>query len=220
MIEPYYKDSDCTLYCGRCEEILPQLPEHGDVCLTDQPYGTGWVRGGKSVGEFVAEYQTAEWDRWSTDWLKLVRTVRLAAFVPPLRLEEFSRCVGVSVTAYYRKTNVRPGGKDFEPIVIAPPLNLKMPIYSAYNGDSPYHPCQKPIEVMRWLCEELTEKGETVLDPFAGSCTTLVAAKLTGRRSIGIEMSEKYCELAVKERLNKPLPLFDEAGGYDRQMAF
>jgi DNA modification methylase len=63
------------------------------------------------------------------------------------------------------------------------------------------HPTQKPLPLMRW-CLGLVSDAETVLDPFAGSGTTLVAAKLEGRQAIGIEISEKYCEIAV-ERLRQ-----------------
>ena len=58
------------------------------------------------------------------------------------------------------------------------------------------HPTQKPLALMRW-CLSLVPDAETVLDPFAGSGTTLVAARLEGRKAIGIEINEKYCEAAA-----------------------
>jgi site-specific DNA-methyltransferase (adenine-specific) len=59
------------------------------------------------------------------------------------------------------------------------------------------HPCEKPVGLLKW-CINLMEKPGVVLDPFMGSGTTLVAAKLEGRRAIGIEIEERYCEIAAK----------------------
>jgi site-specific DNA-methyltransferase (adenine-specific) len=58
------------------------------------------------------------------------------------------------------------------------------------------HPNQKPIALMRW-CIEKCPPG-TVLDPYMGSGTTIRAAKDLGRKAIGIEIEERYCEIAAK----------------------
>jgi hypothetical protein len=60
------------------------------------------------------------------------------------------------------------------------------------------HMTEKPIELMRELVSLFTDPGELILDPFMGSGTTLRAAKDLGRRAIGIELEEKYCEIAVQ----------------------
>jgi len=62
--------------------------------------------------------------------------------------------------------------------------------------DGKFHPTQKPVPLMKW-CINLSKTTGTILDPFMGSGTTLVAAKELGRKCIGIEIEEKYCEIAV-----------------------
>ena len=73
------------------------------------------------------------------------------------------------------------------------------------GAERPEHPCPKPIALMRELVLLFTDPGETILDPFMGSGTTLVAAKQLGRQAIGIEIEEKYCRIAV-ERLEATTP--------------
>jgi DNA modification methylase len=60
------------------------------------------------------------------------------------------------------------------------------------------HPCPKPVGQMVWIVERSTNQGDTILDPFMGSGTTGVAAIRLGRKFIGIEISEKYCDIAVE----------------------
>lgn len=73
--------------------------------------------------------------------------------------------------------------------------------YASSNGKShgrPDHPCPKPLDLMSDLIEDFTDPGDTILDPFCGSGTTLVAARKLGRKAIGIEISEEYAETAVR----------------------
>jgi len=72
------------------------------------------------------------------------------------------------------------------------------------------HPTEKPIALGAWFIRLHTQCGDVVLDPFAGSGTTLVAAKQLGRKSIGIELEEKYCALAAERLRNTTPSLFAE----------
>ena len=60
-----------------------------------------------------------------------------------------------------------------------------------------FHPCQKPTKLLYYLIQKTTYEGGIVFDPFMGSGSTLVAAKNMGRKAIGIEIEEKYCEIAA-----------------------
>jgi site-specific DNA-methyltransferase (adenine-specific) len=70
------------------------------------------------------------------------------------------------------------------------------------------HPCEKPINLMKHIIGISTKSTDTILDPFMGSGTTLVAAKELGRKAIGIEIEEKYAEIAA-QRLSQEVFSFD-----------
>jgi site-specific DNA-methyltransferase (adenine-specific) len=66
-----------------------------------------------------------------------------------------------------------------------------------------HHPTVKPIKLMRYLCRLITPPNGTVLDPFAGSGSTLLAAKLEGFKAIGIEREAEYVEIAKRRIANE-----------------
>ena len=70
--------------------------------------------------------------------------------------------------------------------------------------ESRQHPTQKPLPLIKWCIGQVPE-ARTILDPFMGVGTTLVAAKALGLKAIGIELSEKYCAIAVERLRQKPL---------------
>jgi DNA modification methylase len=198
--DPHFRDDWSTIYNADCRTILPHLPA-GAVVITDQPYGTGWVRGGGKAGEFKPRHEKPVWDVWDLAWLDTVhKAKRIAAFSPRGNVGDLSRRMKRPAVLRYLKTNTRPGGADYEPIVCDPPPDREGWEFSAYNGDMPLHPCQKPLELMVWLVELVSDPGDLIVDCFMGSGTTLVAAKLCNRKAIGIEIDPTYCATAV-ERL-------------------
>lgn len=212
-MKPYYDDGrGIVIYHGDCREILPTLaPGSVDLVLTDPPYGTGWVRGGGAVGEFSAKNEQPAWDVFSVDWICPGIARKWAIFAPKNRAKEIGACFQEPGLLHYVKTNPRPNGPPCEAIVLSfVPWNLGTLQYAAYNGDSPLHPCQKPMDLMRWLVRQLSLEGETILDPFLGSGTTLVAAKQLGRCAIGIEMEERYVQIAIDRLRQEMLPFEDE----------
>lgn len=199
-MQPYYQDDYCTIYHGRAEEIQPEL-ERIDYVITDPPYGTGHVSGGGRAGEFVAKKHRASWDVWSIEWLDINQPT---AFFGPWSQRFAMQEVAISLL-WYEKTNPRPHGPRFEPIAVT--HEAVEGTYACYNGDAIYHPYEKPLLLMRWLVGYLTKPNDVVADYFMGSGTTLRAAKDLGRKAIGIEIEERWCEVAAKRLEQEVLPL-------------
>jgi site-specific DNA-methyltransferase (adenine-specific) len=87
------------------------------------------------------------------------------------------------------------------------------------DGDHGF-PCPKPLRWMRWLVKKASLEGELILDPFMGSGTTLRAAKDLGRRAIGIEVEERWCELAAKKLEQEVLQFGLPAASEDEMLKF
>ena len=194
---PYYQDEATTLYCADCRDILPLLPKV-DLVLTDPPYGLGNRMQGGTWGA-ASKYATLrEWDkRPSNETIIALASISRSIIwggnyfaLPP------SRCWLV-----WDKQNAVPTMADCELAwsnLDRPTKRFSWPVGTHNYG----HPTEKPLELMTWCIKLAGESVDLILDPFAGSGTTLVAAKQLGRKAIGIEISEKYCEIA-KKRLSQ-----------------
>lgn len=197
---PYYQDDWVTIYHGDAFEIVPLL-DRPTVVITDPPYGIGWkprvnhrdtpwddIRPDISP-LLVGDYHCIWGGNYFTDmlvpsesWLLWIK--RPAGF----DFDNDSRTYSVAELAW---TDY--GGKP----------RMKHHVWDGglragdHSNREFSHPAQKPLEVMRW-CVSLCPSDGTVLDPFAGSGTTLRAAKDHGHKAIGIEIEERYCEIAAK----------------------
>jgi len=168
-----------------------------DHVVTDPPYGI----------------RKAEWDEaFSTDWLPLAAKIaqQTLAIMPginnvlrlPLKVPPFEYRWMLAVHLTNGMTRGLMGFGNWIPVLVyaRPELSLYRPQQDCADvpvfGLMPEHPSPKPERAMTWILQRLP--NGSVLDPFAGSGTTLLAAKALGRHAIGIEIEEKYCAIAVK----------------------
>lgn len=203
--KPFYEDGSVTIYHADCLELLPDI--EADVLITDPPYGTGMApRGGSRAGTIdSASGQWPTWDRWAPEWVDSWGGP-MASFCGIKRVFELAERMGSDGLLIYAKSNPSPFGSSFEP---CPTRGFKtrgrqhFTAYNAFNGQQ--HPSQKPLDLMRWVVG-LAPEG-TILDPFMGSGTTLRAAKDLGRKAIGIELEERYCQIAAERCSQEVLDL-------------
>lgn len=214
-MRPYYEQSGITIYCGDCREILPVLS--ADVLVTDPPYGLNWHSGMDGfLGEcrVFGDNSTVLRDHVLVWWgdrpaivfgsWKIARPKNIRA----LLIWDKGPHVGMGDLSF----PWRPNHEDI--YVIGQGFSgHRGSSVLAYNAISPNfvqrdHPTEKPLSLMIDLIAK-APLGD-VLDPFMGSGTTLVAAKRLGRKAIGIEIEEKYCEIAA-ERLQQEALSFEFA---------
>ena len=210
---PYYDHAGITIYHGDCLEILFSVIGSCDAVITDPPYGISH----KSNGQWFVGANPIYGDE-STDSAEWCRRVSfplpIAMFFSP-----YSPLVGWrNVLVWSKGLHVGIGGdrekcwkRDFELIGVENNADLEGGRDSSilsFNALSPPpsgHFAEKPVQLLQYLIIKLGAKS--VLDPFMGSGTTLVAAKNLGRRAIGIEIEERYCEIAAKRLAQEVLPL-------------
>jgi len=199
---PYYDEDGITIYLGDNRKIMPWI-DTVDLLLTDPPYGLGKRISSDWMGTTDADVSwdvkpcevtikamlqhCRQWIVWGGNYF--------SEWLPA------SRCVLV-----WDKMNGTNDMADCEVALTSIDQNARC--FSRHHFSKgcsgKVHPTQKPLPLMRW-CLDLVPKAQTVLDPFMGSGTTLVAARLEGRKAIGIEISERYCEAAVKRLAQKTL---------------
>jgi len=206
-IKPYYREKEGVLYCADNMDILPKIPGKSfDLVLTDPPYGIGLDKMGLGRGDpnYIDYKDDCKWDK----------KINKKCFDEMFRVSQHQIIFGGN---YYPNNLPESSGwivwdKDrygnySDGELIWTSYNIALEIIKwTWDGfrkqkfEKRYHPTQKPVG----LIEKLIKKHpcDIIIDPFVGSGTTLVAAKKLGRQWIGIEISEKYCDIAVR-RLKK-----------------
>ena len=219
----YYQDDHVTLYHGDARKVLAGMDDMSvKAVLTDPPYTERTHAKARSnsaerldgIKEFVAIDDASlrdvlsECGRVSEGWVVATLDYRHAfAFDanPPSGLKCQRIGVWVKTNPTPQITGDRPG-QGWEAISYLHREKGR----SQWNGGGHHgnyitqraapegHPTGKPLSILEDWVEKFTNAGDTVLDPFAGSGTTLRAAKNLGRKAIGVELEERYCEIIAK----------------------
>ena len=205
-MKPYYQDDYATIYHGDCREILPQLPKV-DLVLTDPPYGIG-EHGGKCRTRGAPGYSkhpNLGWDKEAPN--KSIFDLVLSAGVDAVIWggNYFSDKLPPKMGWFYWQKLMGGDFSDGELAWTTRDAALRE-FTKCPKGIDKQHPCQKPVELLTW-CLSFFPNAQTILDPFMGSGTTLRAAKDLQRRSIGIEIEERYCEVAARRLQQEVLNL-------------
>ncbi len=217
---PYYEQDGIRIFHGDCRDVLPTLGSgFADLVATDPPYGVAYVTARRSrsdklrVGVANDESLDVVADAWPAIMDALADNRHWYAFASPRRIAAAEKVFDgfKHILAWDKGDRGTVGdlecgfGEAWEAIFYGMkgrrPLNGKRPrtvIRYDWSGTmDPVHPTVKPVDLMARIIEWSTVTGELVLDPFMGSGPTLQAAKLCGRRAIGIEIEERYCEIAA-----------------------
>jgi hypothetical protein len=208
-VTPYYSDDLVTLYHGDCREVTDWLA--ADVLVTDPPYGIAWPAGrlhserrdrDAATQSIVGDESTGVRDEALAMWsgpAVIFGTWRrpLVDLEPSHRLiwHKQGRHPGVSPHPWYATDEeiwLLGTGWVGKPT----PTVLTTTEQRAAEPSRIGHPTPKPLGLMERLIEKCPPG--VIADPFAGSGSTLVAARNLGRTSVGVELDESYCELIAK----------------------
>jgi len=216
-MKPYYEQSGVTIYHGDCRDVIEQWEglrtTTFDLLMTDPPYGiSSWTAtGGNSLTVSEAE-DVKKWDR-RIDPETMKRVIALARYSVIWGGNYYTDILGTFRTPLVWHKQ-QPDGMHFAQAELAWTNfdygSCRVFSFGIAQGDTKgkrQHPTQKPEEVMSWAIRQVRPLPERVLDPFMGSGTTLAAAKRLGIQAIGIELEEKYCDIAVKRLQQETLPL-------------
>jgi hypothetical protein len=207
-MKPYYEHAGITIYHGDCREIAPLLP-HCESLITDPVWPNcppGLLIGSENPALL-----------WQELWQTLKRPTRAAIILRHDSDPRMLSCVDLPYARAVQLPYVIPGyigrwlGGDEIAYCFGSPIPSR-PGQKVIPGRAPSvqpagrkengHPCSRALGHLRFLVRYWSEPEEVVIDPFMGSGTTIQAAKILGRRAIGIEIEERYCEIAA-ERLSQ-----------------
>lgn len=204
-MKPYYDDGNgIVIYHGDCREILPQLP-NADLVLTDPPYGVHVEVNRRGFMAYRQGQDAAKWDVRPDDTtikLTLERGIQSIVWGFGYFANVLGPCCAPLVWDKQTGDNYFADGELAWTSFKTGTLRIFRHQWCGCFKDSErteraQHPTQKPVALFTW-CIALSNEPNTILDPFMGSGTTLRAAKDLGRKAVGIEIEERYCEIAAK----------------------
>jgi site-specific DNA-methyltransferase (adenine-specific) len=215
-VTPYYEDDSVTIYHGDCREITPTLPDaQFDLAFADPPYGVDFGYGEEYDDEGGEDY--AVWMSATASELQRLATIVLVT--PGIR-NLWSWPTPTWVLSWHKPGSTRRsdlgGFNIWEPVLMYGKRRIyndahRLPSAPNLSSDTGSHPCPKPLRLLTWLVGEASDPGGLVLDPFMGSGTTLRAAKDLGRKAVGIEIEERYCEIAAR-RMGQGVLALEQTG--------
>lgn len=202
---PYYEQDGITIYHGDALDVLPTLDSFG-AGFADPPYNYGFDYGADCDDKREPE----EYAAWCGEWFDLMRPRVERLFITPGHgnLHQWLPRAPAGIGAWYKPGNPSGAGIfqfcEWEPVLVWGKGRIggsdvwKATINTTFNRqrESGNHPCPKPLRLLTKIL--LASKATSVVDPFVGSGTTLVAAKQLGITAVGIETNEAYCELATQ----------------------
>ncbi len=199
---PYYQDESVTIYHGDCREVLAGLRhERVGLLLTDPPYGIDLdtdnsSRGGNRFARIVGDAEPFD----PVHLLAYDRAILFGANHYASRLPDSgSWIVWDKRDGVMQNTNA---DCELAWTNLGGPARVYRHLWAGFlrdseRGESRVHPTQKPVALMAQLIADHSRPGDLVLDPYMGSGATVIAAKQMSRRAIGIEIEERYCEVAA-----------------------
>ncbi len=212
--KPYYDEDGITIYCGDARTLLPQLAA-ADVLITDPVWPNCAV---KLYGQEDPHGMLADMFLALPGMPKRV-AIHLGCDSNPRFLTAVPASLSFFRVCWFKLARVGYKGRllmtgDVAYLFGEPPKSRRgahvIPgecMDADGKGKQSAHPCPRKLKHVSWLVNWWSEPSETILDPFMGSGTTLLAAKTSGRKSIGIEYEERYCEMAAKRLSQRILEL-------------
>lgn len=204
---------------GDCGEVLAAMtPDTVDAVVTDPPWNLG-----KSYGGHDDAMAPEAYVHWLAGVLRECARVAhgpvvfLPGAVNAPRLAELLVASGLVRAAQltWRKPDTEPVVWTMRPPPAGTPRRIDAPEPAPGGSLFGGHPCPKPRALLEVLVAAAVPPGGTVLDPFAGTGTTLLAARATGRSAIGVEREERFCAV-TRRRLADAAALSQQAAGYRR----